>query len=275
MSLIREPEFAGSFYPGDTKDLKDFLNYLFERAARKKVKNTRGILSPHAGYIYSGKIAASSYMQLTDEEIKTVIILGPSHHYAFYGAAIWSKGKWLTPLGEIEIDEEIAATLLSSSPYLIDDITFHRKEHSLEVQVPFIQFSLGQEVKIVPIVFGFPKEGALPSIGKALAPFLDRKDVAIVISSDLYHGYSYEEALQHDSLTRELIMKMDPEEFYKAVMREDAMACGAMGITAFLLAAEGKNLKPHFIDYTNSAEVTGDYTGYVVGYLSMAFSKED
>ena len=275
MSMVREPEFAGSFYPGDQKDLKDLLEYLFERAARKKVQNTRAILSPHAGYIYSGKIAASSYMQLTEEEIKTVIILGPSHHYAFYGASVWSKGKWLTPLGASLIDEDVAYKLVSSSPYFIDDTAFHTKEHSLEVQLPFIQFALGTDVKIVPVVFGFPKEGIFPSLGKALAQFIDRKDVAIVISSDLYHGYNYEEALEHDSLTRELIMRMDAEEFYRAVMNEDAMACGAIAITTFLLAAEGKNLKPHFIDYTNSAEVTGDYTGYVVGYLSMAFSKEE
>lgn len=274
MNTIRKPEFAGSFYPGDKKDLEEFLGYLFERAARKKVYNTKAVLSPHAGYIYSGRIAASSYMQLTEENIETVIMLGPSHHYAFYGASIWSKGSWLTPLGESFIDEEIANTLLESSPYILDEPLFHIKEHSLEVQLPFIQYSLGMDIKIVPMVFGFPKEGVLPSIGKALAPFLDRKGVAIIISSDLYHGYSYEEALQHDALTRELIMKMDPEEFYRAVINEEAMACGAMGITAFLIAAEGKNLTPHFIDYTNSAEVTGDYTGYVVGYLSIAFSKE-
>ena len=274
MSMIRYPEFAGSFYPRDRKDLEDMLTYLFERAARKRVQNIRAVLSPHAGYIYSGKIAASSYMQLKGENIKTIIILGPSHHYAFYGASIWSEGAWVTPLGENVIDEEIANSLLASSEHFIDDITFHQKEHSIEVQLPFIQFLFGEGIKIVPIVFGFPRAGSLSSIGKALSPFLDREDVAFAISSDLYHGYNYDEALRYDSYTRELITRMDAEEFYKAIIEEKAMACGAMGITAFLIAAEGHNLKPFLIDYTNSAEVTGDYTGYVVGYLSMAFAKE-
>ncbi len=272
--MIREPEFAGSFYPGDKKDLEEMLAYLLKRASRKKVKNTKAILSPHAGYIYSGKIAASSYIQFTEEDIKTLIILGPSHHYAFYGASIWSKGTWLTPLGEIEIDEDVAGELLSSSQYFTDDPAFHKKEHSLEVQVPFIQHVLGNNVKIVPIVFGFPKQDILISLGKALTPLINKEGIGIVMSSDLYHGYSYEEALSYDALTRELITKMDAEEFYKAVMEERAMACGAVGITTFLIAAEGSGLKPHYIDYTNSAEVTGDYSGYVVGYLSMAFSKE-
>ncbi len=273
MSMIRYPEFAGSFYPGDRVDLEEMLTYLFERAARKKIKNTRAVLSPHAGYIYSGRIAASSYMQFKDENIKTIIILGPSHHYAFHGASIWSKGSWVTPLGENAIDEEIANTLLNSCEHFTDNIAFHKKEHSIEVQLPFIQFLFGESVKIVPIVFGFPRAGSLGAIGKALALFLQREDVAFAISSDLYHGYNYDEALKYDSYTRELITGMDAEKFYQAIIEEEAMACGAMGITAFLIAAKGLNLKPFFIDYTNSAEVTGDYTGYVVGYLSMAFTK--
>ena len=275
MNMVRYPEFAGSFYPGDSKDLEDMLTYLFERAARKKVKNTKAILSPHAGYIYSGRIAASSYMQLKDEIVKTVIILGPSHHYAFYGASIWKSGSWITPLGETPVDEEIAEILLKSSEHFLDEPAFHTKEHSLEVQLPFIQYMFGNDIKIVPIVFGFPRSGSLNSIGKALSVMLNRDDVVFVISSDLYHGYNYDEALRYDGYTRELITKMDAEEFYKAIMEEKAMACGAMGITAFLIACEGHRIKPHFIDYTNSAEVTGDYTGYVVGYLSMAFTKEE
>ncbi len=272
--MIRYPEFAGSFYPRNKNDLEDMLNYLFERAARKKVHNTKAVLSPHAGYIYSGRIAASSYMQLTDEDIETVIILGPSHHYAFYGAAVWSSGSWLTPLGESIVDEKIAHELLNLSEHFTDDTTFHAKEHSLEVQLPFIQYIFGEKVKIVPVVFGFPRAGSLNSIGKALSTLLTRDKVAFVISSDLYHGYNYDDALKYDSFTRELIMKMDAEEFYRAIIEERAMACGAMGITAFLIASSGHKIQPHFIDYTNSAEVTGDYTGYVVGYLSIAFSKE-
>ena len=272
--MIRYPEFAGSFYPEDKKQLEDMLEDLFEGAARKKVKHTKAVLSPHAGYIYSGKIAASSYMQLKDEDIETVIILGPSHHYAFYGASIWKEGSWITPLGEVYIDTERATRLLSSTKYFLDDITFHRKEHSIEVQLPFIQYVLGKDVKIVPVVFGFPEKGSLNAIGEGLSQFIDDDKVAFAISSDLYHGYSYDEALRMDGFTRDLIMSMDAKAFYKNILEEKAMACGAMGITAFLLAAEKRGIKPVFIDYTNSAEVTGDYTGYVVGYLSLAFLKE-
>lgn len=275
MNKIRYPEFAGSFYPKDTKDLEEMLNYLFEGAARKKVNDTKAILAPHAGYIYSGKIAASSYMQLKEENVKTIILLGPSHHYVFPGAAIWKEGSWMSPLGEIKVDEEVASKLLSLSNHFTDNTIFHEKEHSLEVQIPFIQYLFKDNVKIVPIVFGLPQSDSLISIGKALSLLLANQNIAIVISSDLYHGYSYDEALRHDAYTRELIMKMDAEAFYKAIIEEEAMACGAMGITAFLIATRGHKIEAKFIDYTNSAEVTGDFNGYVVGYLSMAFVKEN
>ncbi len=271
--MIREAQFAGSFYPAGENELLKLLGHLFSKAKPKSVKNpVVALLVPHAGYIYSGIVAASAYNQIAGKNIKNVVIFGPSHHYIFKGASVWPGDKWKSPLGSVDINKNIVNILMQSSQYYNNDAEFHENEHSLEVQVPFLQYVL-KDFNIVPVVFGMPDPDVLVSLSKGVVKLLEMENTMFVLSSDLYHGYSHEECVKTDAYTREVIMKMDPDLFYKEMMQEKAMACGGVGIATFLFGASEYNIKPIYIDYTNTHEVTGDFSGYVVGYTAMAFVK--
>ncbi len=274
--MRRYPAYAGSFYPVERDELLSLLEKLFDQAEDRKVDGeVKGLVSPHAGYIYSGVIAATGYKTLK-KKVKKVILIGPSHQVPFTGMAVYDRGSWITPLGEVEIDEELAAKIINSSPIFFADPGVHANEHSIEVQVPFLQYVL-DDFKIVPIMMGIQDEPTVREASKGLARVLeDEEDFVIVASSDLYHGYSVEECEKTDAYTVGLILAGKDTELVRESESGRAMACGA-GPIATMLATLKKLHKVNIqlLAYTNSARVTGSFSGYVVGYASIAVTKQE
>ena len=269
--MDRPPEFAGSFYPSDPEDLSQLLSELLGPAGPGD-PNALGIISPHAGYIYSGKVAAAAYGAV-GRRPSGVLILGPSHHHAFRGIALWPYGRWLTPLGSLEVDEEGVLALDSASDLIFPEPGFHGGEHSVEVQLPFVQAVWGQ-VPIIPGVVGQLELGDVKSLGATVAHFLrERPDYLLVVSSDLYHGYDYQECLERDNLTLSYVERLEASAFWMALVREEVMACGGMGIAVAMEAVSILGGSARRVAYTNSAEVMGEYHGgYVVGYGAVLFT---
>ncbi len=276
MSSLRRPSVAGAFYPSDRTELGNMLSQLFSQSPVRPVQgDLLGLMVPHAGYVYSGIPAATGYKLLKGKEIDTVIIFGPSHRLPFSGIAVYPDGAWETPLGIVEIDEELTGQLASKSKAFLTSILYHEGEHSIEVQIPFLQFVLGEDFKIVPLLVGSVSLPTLLEAGDVLAQVLaERKNWVIIMSSDLYHGYSYDECRLFDSRTISTIMDLDEEQIYNSAVRGEIEACGIMGVVAGIRALKKSGVSSaELLLYTNSAEVTGAFTGYVVGYASIAFVK--
>lgn len=273
--MKRLPGFAGSFYPGDRESLNSKLQDLFRKAKSREAKGKIvGLVSPHAGYPFSGVIAATGFKTIQNLDIKKVIIIGPSHQVPFTGMAVFDKGVWVTPLGEVKIDEKLAKKIIDSSPIFISDPDVHLGEHSIEVQIPFLQY-IFKDFTIVPIMMGIQDESTVVTASEGLANVLkDEEDFIVIASSDLYHGYSVEECEKYDAYTVGLILKGDEREIIKEANSGRAMACGAGPIAT--VVGTLKRLSPlsiQLLSYTNSAKVTGAFSGYVVGYASVAISK--
>lgn len=260
---IRRPAVAGQFYPGKEDALRSTIDGMVHKV-EKKIKAI-GIVSPHAGYMYSGPVAGEVYSSI--EIPKTIIILGPNHTGIGAPYAIMTEGKWWTPLGDVEIESSLAKEVLDSCELIEEDNSAHAGEHSLEVQVPFLQY-FRSEVKIVPLVIGGER---FSDIGKAVAEGIKKceKDVLIVASSDMTHYESHENAKRKDNFAIEAILKLDEREMLKRISKHDISMCG-YGPTAIMLVASkilgAKQAK--LIKYMTSGDTTGDYSA-VVGYAGV------
>lgn len=274
--MVREPVVAGQFYPGDKKTLDKTVSELLEKAPKEKIPGRIiGIIVPHAGYQFSGGVAAYSYKLISDfkEQIKTVIMLGPSHQAYFPGAAVYRQGKWKTPLGEVEIDKSLAEKLIGSSPIIKDNIRAYSQEHSLEVQVPFLQKSL-KDFSILPIMLSEPSFEECEILASAIMSIAKNESILLLASSDLYHGYSYEECVATDKRTLSYIEKLDGQGLEKALKESAAQACGGFPIVTLILTTKKMGAdKAKVLKYTNSNEVMGERFGYCVGYSAVVFYK--
>jgi AmmeMemoRadiSam system protein B len=270
MAGTRAPAVAGSFYPGDQMELRQMINgylkqaeedkgdWLHSQGKPSKKRGLRGIIVPHAGYVYSGPVAAYGYALLKHFEIpKRIIILGPSHYAAFPGLAESGYDSWSTPLGDILsfsiIDKKNSATVVEFPPA-------HDPEHSLEVQLPFLQVALeGKSFKVDPILTGEvgPRSGA-----DALAEAI--KDAFLIVSSDLSHYMPYKEACAKDAQTLGIIDSMDPDRFLK-----QGDACGRTGISIAIALAKKIGWKIEPLRYANSGDTAGPKSE-VVGYAALA-----
>lgn len=274
--MIRYPQHAGTFYPGSKEDILEIFSKfeIHGKDINVDVKVPIGLIAPHAGYIYSGFVAYITYKKaFKSKEFSTVIILGPSHYVYLQGVSVFPEGKWVTPLGEIEIDTQITFSLMQKSSYFTKTPELHRREHSIEVQIPFIQhFKPG--IKIVPLLVGELNDKMVDETGRALAEvLLENKDTLIVASSDLYHGESYRACIESDRHTIDLILKGDWQKFYAASKTGDVMACGDLPISILMSTLERVNPEYNrvLVSYTNSGDVTGIRSGYVVGYAGILF----
>ncbi len=274
---IQEPCVAGMFYPASPKELSGMLDsYLAEANPEKLSGEIFALISPHAGYGYSGKVAAFGYKLIKGKPYKTVIILGTSHHYPFSGASVYPKGVFKTPLGALTIDDAFARKLLNKG----EEISFipeaFKDEHSVEVQLPFLQKTL-KGFKIVPIVLGDCSLSACQKLAAALKEAIGaRKDVLVVVSTDMYHGSDYDEADKIDSLTNATVEKMDAEALYYGLRDEKMQLCGGFGVvTSLILAKAMGHDKAVSLRHTNSAEVTGNMKKgtWTVGYSSWAIDE--
>lgn len=261
MTTTRQPAVAGQFYPADPDELKEMvLGYLDQAVSKELPGRLAGFVSPHAGYPYSGIVAAAGFKILANQEPgpKRIVILGPSHQMVFSGAAVPIAGLWATPLGKMKIlspKEHGLGGVVSASDQ------FHELEHSLEVQLPFIQ-QTRPDVKILPIICGdvMPDE-----LAHELEKIVNDKTV-IIASSDLSHYLPYDQAVNVDSLANDLIPKADPK------IARDVDACGIIPILTLMYLAKKFSWSGHFVDYRNSGDTQGDKSR-VVGYGCYAFTK--
>jgi AmmeMemoRadiSam system protein B len=263
----RRAAYAGTFYPSSREELRG----MFEAWApeRTPIADLVGLILPHAGYQYSGAVAAAGYRSIP-EGTKRVILAGPSHHYPASGIVIWDGGPWETPLGDVPPDRDLVESLLRTGVFSPDPRPF-LPEHSLEVHMPFIKHFL-PDSSVVPMIAGGLESHYLEEAAEALRGFIG-KDTVIIASSDLYHGYSYEECVAQDKETLSWIRRINGKEFLLSARQRRVMACGDNAI-ALLLETVSRLSGPRseLLLYTNSAEVTGAYAGYVVGYAAVAFT---
>lgn len=270
---VKQPEFAGQFYPLQKEELSAMLDKLLEKAVINPISGGIFVLiSPHAGYGYSGPTAAYGYKLIKSRPYKTVIILGTSHHKPFPGAAVYPHGSFKTSLGVLRVDDEFTRSLIGKDPDVFVDESAFSGEHSVEVQLPFLQSVLG-DFKIVPVVIGDCSLANCKKIASIIKEAINsRKDVLLVVSTDLYHGYDLKEADQIDMFTLELIKKMDYEGLYYSLRDAKAQACGGFAmVIALNIAKETGYDKVEVLNHTNSAIVTGEAaTGqWTVGYASI------
>lgn len=259
---VRYPVAAGSFYPADPEELRGQIQRLLNQAPVKQlVGELKALIVPHAGYIYSGKIAAVGYKLLQTCELanlQTVLLLGPSHFTRFYGAATLHVDFWQTPLGQVPSSKLIATIL--QSPLLQNLPDAHQMEHSLEVQLPFLQ-SVLKEFSIFPIITG---DVDYQELAQFLLKYMEKFDF-IIASSDLSHYYPYEQAIELDSIAHQAITSMNLEKMERRVE-----ACGKTAILTLMQLAKELNWKSILLDYCNSGDTAGDKES-VVGYGCYAF----
>jgi len=254
---VRPPAVAGRFYPNGPEELRKTVRSLLRDASGVDIKETiRGLVSPHAGYIYSGIVAAAGYRQIAPST-RTVILIGPSHQFPLKGASIPSVAVYQTPLGDVRLAQLVFK--LRKLPIFESAPEAHKKEHSLEVQLPFLQVML-KDFEIVPILINSEDPKAL---ALALAPHIDNNTL-IVASTDLSHYYPYERAV---SLDRVCTSAITNAEFSRMSLCE---ACGKQAVMTLMHIAEIKNWDAKLIDYKNSGDTAGGKDN-VVGYASIAF----
>ncbi|MCS7052688.1 MAG: AmmeMemoRadiSam system protein B [Ignavibacterium sp.] len=267
MSKIRFQQVAGYFYPSNPDKLHNDIETMMNKVQLfEKYDKIFGLVSPHAGYIYSGSTAAYAYYTLIDKNIKTVYVISPSHYEYFPGVSIYDGDAYQTPLGEIEIDQEKADELTKNSKIIFRGIQGHRKEHALEVQLPFLQYVL-KDFKLVPIVMGDQADLYVNELSEKLASVVDENSI-VVASSDLSHFYSAAVANELDGLVEKRINEFDYENLQKDLNHKKCEACGGGTIVALLKTAAMKNYnRAKVLKRTDSGDVTGDKSE-VVGYLS-------
>lgn len=271
--MVRQPAVAGQFYPADAKTLTMMVDSFVAQAQVPALPGRLiGFQVPHAGYPFSGPTAAHAFKLLQGMDSVTVVMLGTSHHVMLDHAAVYPRGTWHTPLGNVPVDEALAKAIMAQDDFFADMPEAHAQEHSIEVEVPFLQRVLGS-FKIVPIMLLEPTYEQCERVGKAVAKVARGKRVLLLASSDLFHGYSYTEANHVDSTTFGLMAKFAPKAFHDALERGDAQACGGNAITAMMIAARELGADTAVVlATTNSNDVVGVDTGYVVGYSAVAFT---
>lgn len=259
----REPAVIGQFYPATERELKNTLKELF--SGIKKEEKSRAVISPHAGYIYSGKLAALSTSKLVKAD--TYIVLSPNHTGLGKRIAVSNHSAWKTPLGSIPVNQKISRKIVKKSPAEPDDFA-HLREHSIEVQLPFLQHQF-KDFKIVAITLSSTELKELIELGNALA--LIKEDIAVIASSDFSHFVPLNTAKEKDRQALDLIEEIKVREFHELVKRENLSICGNAAITAMLQYCKKTGVKKGTVlKYSSSAEQTGDQSN-VVGYASVLF----
>ena len=280
---LRQPAVAGSFYAGDSKSLNIQIENCFLHKIGpgeipltnpKRKSNIIGLVSPHAGYIYSGPVAANGFYKIAlDCKPDTIIILGPNHRGFGEDISIMVKGKWKTPLGELEIDTEIAEDILKNSKIIKNDKKAHQYEHSIEVQLPFIQYIFGKDIKFVPICMTRQDINTDIEIAQSICSSVVDKNILIIASSDFTHYEPQEYAENVDKQAINAILEFNPKKLYDMIYHQNLTMCGPGPITVMLIACETLgSKKAELLKYATSGDVSGMY-GQVVGYASIIIRK--
>ncbi len=260
MSAVRPPAVAGMFYPADARQLAREVQDLLG-AARQPGLQPKALIAPHAGYVYSGAVAASAYAALKDiaPRIRRVVLLGPTHRVAVRGLALPDADAFDTPLGRVMLDRT-AMGAIARLPQVVVSGAAHALEHSLEVQLPFLQ-SVLPDFTLLPLAVG---TATAEEVAEALEAVWGGDETLIVVSSDLSHYLPYATAQAVDRQTADDILQLN-----QLISHEQA--CGGTPIGGLILAAHKHNLQPHLLDLRNSGDTAGSHDG-VVGYAAFAFT---
>ena len=277
-SYLREPAVSGIFYPKNPIELREDIESLFRDPnfgpgnLPPSSNNERiyGMVSPHAGYMYSGAVAAHGYYDLSSSKFESALILGPNHYGLGSEVALMNKGTWETPLGKVEIDSEVAQNIHQNCDIITIDESAHSRDHCIEVQLPFLQYIKG-EFKIVPIILINQGKNTCKKLGSDIYESIRDRNLIPIASSDLTHYESNNLAYEKDKLLISAILSLDIEKFYSVLTSFNVTACGygaiatVMEISKKMGATKGKLLK-----YATSGDIAGDNKS-VVGYSSILF----
>ncbi len=284
MVRVRLPTQAGAFYEGSPAALKQQIKECFlhklgpgsvpPEAPTNGKRKIVGVICPHAGYMYSGPVAAHAYYELAlDGRPDTVVLLGPNH--TGYGSAlsVMNDGVWRTPLGDVPVDGKVADEIVRGSSIVDVDDSAHRLEHSIEVQLPFLQFIYGSGFGIVPICFLMQDQASSMEVGEALAKVLANKNAVVIASSDLTHYEPRERAAKNDALLLDAVKQNNNEALFSVMDKHGVTACGPGPIGALMVAAKALGVKEaKLLCYETSGDVVGD-TSSVVGYAAVCFRR--
>ena len=269
--MIREPVVSGKFYSSNKDSLKKQLSGFTKETAKK---DAIACIMPHAGYVYSGKVATQTAASVNIKE--NIILLGPNHTGLGGSFSISPEGKWKTPFGDIEINSKISEHLIKECPLIKEDSSAHAYEHSLEVELPILQFLSGREFSIVPVIL-MPAEkekyeNISQAIYKAISDLGIKDKTLIVASTDMTHYESHDSAKQKDSLAIEAILSLDEDALIKQISKHNISMCGYVPVVITIMAAKKLGAKnAELILYETSAEASGDYDA-VVGYAGITIS---
>lgn len=267
MNGRRAPYAAGMFYPGGKEKLRGLLQQLFESVPERKYDEyIPGIVVPHAGYQYSGYTAAAGFSALRGRQYEQIIILSPSHYDDFSGCSIYPGSAYITPLGDVPIDKDLAELLTESSPEVFFSEQGHRKEHGIEVELPFLQHLFG-EFSFVPVVMGSQDETSINALAGAIKQSCNPQKCLLVVSSDLSHFYDSKTADLLDSQTASSIENFDDVGLMNKLQTGLAQACGGGLIVTALRVLKENTAAAEVLHRTNSGETSGDFNS-VVGYLT-------
>lgn len=271
---VKEPAVAGSFYPAERDKLERMVDGLLAAAENRPARGElKALIAPHAGYVYSGHVAAYAYRHLRERDVRTVILIGAAHREAYKGASVYTEGSWKTPLGKVAINRAMAAALIDEKKGVRFLPKAFEKEHSLEVQLPFLSRTL-EDFTIVPVLIGMPTRESFLQLKEKLIEILKRDEKAIIVAStDLSHYFPYDRAVSMDRAMTDAVTRMSLEDVERHNTRKTAQMCGhyavllTMSVVRELGATNGVLYK-----YANSGDVTGDRQK-VVGYAAMGLYK--
>lgn len=275
MGGVRRAAVAGSWYPDHRGRLAAEVDACVGRARVEPLPGpARAVVAPHAGLTYSGRVAAHAYAAVRQHEYAAVVLVGPSHFVPFRGASIWPAGEWETPFGAVAVDDRLAAAIRAASSEIDDMAAAHVREHSLEMQLPFL-VRLMPGVPIVPLVMGHQTRDTAFAVGDAIARAVEDRGeragrVLLVASSDLSHYQDAAIAAALDAVVIDRVAALDPEGLMNALEREPAHACGGGPMVAVLHAARQLGAaRARALEYADSGDVSGDKSA-VVGYMAAA-----
>jgi hypothetical protein len=278
---VRKPAVAGSFYPKDKDELKQLIreSYLHELGPGKlppappTEAKVVSVVVPHAGYVYSGPVAAHSYLHVSSlANPELIVVVSPNHYGLGSGVSAYDSGAWETPLGSMRVDEAVAKEFADATGIVDFDPSAQRLEHSLEVQLPFLQMIYGDSVPILPICISFQDQETTTTLAEGVAKVARKRKTVLVASSDLTHYEPAEQARKKDTALIKEILKMDVDGFYSTLERLQVTACGFGAISTIMQASKQLGLvKAELLKYASSGDTTGEMDA-VVGYGSVRFT---
>jgi AmmeMemoRadiSam system protein B len=268
---VRKPAVAGQFYPGSAQEIEKLVNrYLDEAGEAPDAQKVGVLISPHAGYAYSGRTAGYAFSRIRGAKPNRVILLGCSHRYEIATASVFDSGAFETPLGVFPVDEKFASVL--TREFKSETSLPHRNEHCLEVMLPFLWITVGN-VPIVPVLFGSPPEKWHENAGRILASLVDEDDL-VIASTDLSHFLPDSEAHQIDKTTLDTLLSKNCEDMRQSLAAGVSSMCGASAVIAAMSYANEKGYNEwSLLDYQTSASTSGDYER-VVGYAAVSMERE-